>query len=76
MKYIVTEMQTNLDGTIGVITNSYSDRNQAESKFHTVMAAAAVSALPVHACQVMTNEGFTVNAGCYHHDGAVQAEED
>ena len=76
MKYIVIEIQTNQDGTVGSLVSSYDDRNQAESKFHSVMAAAAVSALPVHACQVMTNEGFTVNAGCYHHDGAVQAEED
>ena len=77
MKYIVTEIQTNIDGTVGTLLNAYDSRNQAESQFHTVMAAAAISALPIHACTIVTNEGFTVNSGCYHHDepAPVEAEE-
>ena len=67
MHYIVVEIQTNLNGTVGNIVTAYADRNQAESKYHTVLAAAAVSSLPSHACVLMTNEGHMIASAAYHH---------
>ena len=65
--FIVLEIQTNADGTVGTLINAYSDQNQAESKYHLVLSSAAVSALPVHACSLFTSEGFELMHACYKH---------
>ena len=67
-KYIVFEIQTYANGTIGTLVNSYDDRAQAESKMHLVLSAAAVSELPMHSCVLMTNEGFILESKAYKHD--------
>lgn len=70
MQYIVIEIQTNNDGTVGNIVQSYADKNQAESRFHTILAAAAVSTLPVHAAALLTNEGVQLGCMYYKHEQA------
>lgn len=67
MHYIVLEIQTNLDGTVGTLAYDYTDRNVAEQKYHTVLAAAAVSEIPTHAAVLMTNEGVTIESKMYHY---------
>lgn len=73
MKYIVFEIQTNSDGTVGNLVSAYDTRNGAESAYHTVLAAAAVSELPCHAAVLMTNEGFVLDSKCYRHGGQQEA---
>ena len=65
--YIVFEIQTNTDGTVGTLITTYENQNQAESAYHGILEAAAVSALPVHACTLLTEEGFQVRHECYKH---------
>ena len=65
--FIVIEIQTNSNGTVGVLTNSYEDQMQAEHKYHEVLAAAALSQLPVHTAVIMTNEGYVDKAERYIH---------
>lgn len=67
MNYLVIEIQTNANGTIGNLVNAYTDRNQAEQKYHLVLSSAAVSALPAHAAVLMTSEGQLLERKCYHH---------
>lgn len=65
--YIVIEMQTN-DGVTAVVPPvAYADRNQAEAKFHTVLAAAAVSEVEIHSCAVLDERGVAVLNGVYYH---------
>lgn len=66
--YIIFEIQTNTDGSIGTLVNTAETRNQAESIYHQVLASAALSSLPRHACVLMTNEGFQLMSQCYHHE--------
>ena len=66
--YIVIEIQTNNDGTVGTLVNAYTDRNTAEQAFHTCAAAAAVSALPCHAVTMLTERGTLVRAEHYTHN--------
>ena len=66
MSYIVIEIQTNSDGTVGNLVNAYADRMQAEQQYHTVLASAAVSALPVHAAVLLTNDGRLIASQAYH----------
>ena len=42
MTFIVIEVQTNADGTVGNIVTSYTDRNLAEQKYHMILASAAI----------------------------------
>lgn len=65
MNYIVIELQTNPNGTIGNLVWSFDDRAQAESKFHAVLSAAAISTLPVHAACLMDATGRLLDRGCY-----------
>ena len=73
--FIVTEIQTYTDGTVGTIVNSYESQQQAESRYHTVLAAAAVSNLPKHAVILFTEEGFPMLYQCYRHAVTVQPDQ-
>lgn len=68
MKYLVIEIQTNSDGTVGNIVTAHGDRNQAESAYHGILAAAAISALPQHAAVMLTSEGTYLASQCYEHE--------
>lgn len=72
--YIVFEIQ-NTNGVVGTLVDTFNDRLQAESKYHTILAAAAVSAVPVHSAVLMTDEGFVLMADCYKDKAAPAAGE-
>jgi hypothetical protein len=74
MKYLVIEIQTNTDGKIGILTFSYDDRNEAESKYHAVLAAAAISALPMHTCDLIQADGILLARQSYVHEQAAEEE--
>lgn len=65
--YIVIELQTNADGVVANLVYQYNSRDEAESKFHYILAAAAVSTLPVHAAVMLTNAGTMVKSEYYRH---------
>ena len=67
MKYIVIELQKNTEGTVANIVTEHDDLPHAESKYHSILAAAAVSSLPVHSAILVSEEGFTVKSQCYKH---------
>ena len=67
MKFIVLEIQTNTDGTIGTLIDSFDTRNQAESKYHLVLSSAAVSQLPMHSATLMMSDGKMLAYQCYIH---------
>lgn len=69
MTYIVIETQTTGGVTAVVPPVSYTDRNQAEAKLHTVLAAAAVSQVEEHAAMILTSDGRVVRSECYRHPG-------
>lgn len=62
--YIVIELQKTGDQVANIVT-SHASRQEAEAKFHTVLAAAAVSAVPVHSAVMLSDEGFPLRNECY-----------
>lgn len=66
MIYIVVEIQSNGE-TAAVIQNSYSDRSEAENKYHTVLAYAATSDVPTHSAVMLSDEGYFVKSEKYIH---------
>ena len=67
--YIVIEIQTNADGTVGNLVFAYAEKNEAYSKYHSILAAAAVSALPRHAAVIIENDGHPLEFRCFEHGG-------
>lgn len=66
-KYIVLEMQTNVDNTFSSQVQSFDDQTRAENRYHTVLAAASISSKPVHAAVLLENDGMVLESRCYHH---------
>ena len=65
--YIVVELQKNAEGVVSNIVTSHETLAAAESKYYSVLAAAAVSEIPVHSAIIVSEEGFPVRHECYKH---------
>ena len=74
-KIIVTEVQKFANDQISTPSYAYDDMNAAEAKFHSVLASAAVSQLPVHSCIMFSEEGFPLRHECYKHDAVTPEPE-
>lgn len=68
-RFIVIEIQTNADGSIGSVTSqSFATRNEADKRYYTVLAAATTSAKPIHTAMLVQADGATLAARCYRHE--------
>lgn len=65
--YIVIEIQTNASGEVATIVNTYPSQAQADSKYYSILSAAALSTVPVHSAVILTNEGRMVRFESYTH---------
>ena len=65
MKYLALEIQTNHDGTVGNLVYAYDELNQAESKYHAILSAAALSELPMHAAVLLRSDGASLASKFY-----------
>ena len=68
MKYFVFEIQKLADGAYAHLVHEADNRNEAESKFYQVLAAAAISNIPEHSAIMFTGEGFPLMHQGYKHD--------
>ena len=67
MSYIVIELQTT-NGTTSNIVTTHATRQEAESKYHLILSAAAVSNVPLHAATILTADGFQLMHQAYTHE--------
>lgn len=73
--YYVIEIQSNADGTCGILNWGYADKLEAEDKFLAVRAAANDSNVMIHTVMFITNKGKNVEEPvCYIHQVEVPAE--
>ena len=63
--FIVMEIQKS--NTAATIVNTYETRNEAENKYHTILAAAAVSSVPQHAAVLLDDNGEYIKSECFTH---------
>ena len=68
MTYIVIELQKNASGKVSNIVTQHDTRNAAEGKYHSVLAAAAVSSVPQHAAVLLTDAGQEIVHQSYTHE--------
>ena len=66
MNYIVIEMQTT-GGSTAVITTTKTNINEAENKYHTVLAAAAISQVEIHSAALLNEKGQFIKYECFEH---------
>jgi len=73
-QYYIIEIQKNANGEYGHIVHYAYDENadrarmKAESKYHEVLAAAAISDVPQHSASLIASDGFPVMHQCYVHN--------
>lgn len=66
--YIVIELQTINDSQVANIVNAYTEQAVAEQKYHSILASAAVSALPCHAAVMLDEKGRMIKSEYYTHE--------
>lgn len=72
-QYYIIEIQRNQAGEFGHIVHYAYDENadrarlKAESKYHEVLAAAAVSEMATHSATLIDSEGNALMNQCYKH---------
>ena len=67
-KYIVVEIQTDAGGNVSTLTKQYDTENAAGAMYHTILAAAAASNLPCHACIMFMGDGSPRKWESYRHE--------
>ena len=66
--YIVIELQTINDSQVANVVTAYTEQKVAEQKYHTILAAAAVSSLPCHAAVMLDEKGRMIKSEYYTHE--------
>lgn len=64
--FYVLEIQTD-EGTGTIIPFTFSNRNEAEAKYHSLLAVAAVSKVEKHGSMLFTDDGFVLKSEVYNH---------
>ena len=67
--FVVIELQT-IGNTVANQVWAFESRDAAFNKYHTVLAAAAISTLPVHAAVILDNYGRQIAAQSFTHEVA------
>lgn len=66
-KYVVVEIQTNANGTVATLSDSFDNKDAAYNKYYTVLAYAAISEIARHSACLMDNTGFTLESNYFDH---------
>lgn len=69
--FLVIELQKNGD-QLAHLETVCSTSAEAESKFHAILSAAAVSAVEVHSAVLMDDKGFVYRTEFYEHGEAAE----
>ena len=64
--YSIIELQTT-GGQTAHVYQTAETKDEAMSKFHLVLASAAISTVEHHVCVVLDENGMMVAHECYHH---------
>lgn len=75
MQYLVIEIQK-INDQLAYLVTTHDTREEAESKFYTVLAAAAISGLPLHAATLLNEAGNVLRSDHYTHEQPTSNELD
>lgn len=66
--FVILEIQTFENGTIGTLIETADSWKKAQSVYHMKLASAAISGLPVHAVALLDNKGTPMGFQSYSAD--------
>lgn len=73
--YSVIEIQVDSEGNVAFTPiATFTNRNEAESRFHYVLSFAATSTLAKHAVMLISEDGRLLERKCYEHITEVEDE--
>ena len=64
--FFVIEIQS-MTETGSIIPFSFTDRNEAEAKYHALLAVCATSNVPKHGAMIFNDDGFIIKSEVYNH---------
>lgn len=73
MIYYVIEIQTGVESG-AVIPFTFTDRNQAEAKYHSLLAVCATSTVKKHGAMIFNEDGFILKSEVYNHEEKPEPE--
>lgn len=65
--YLVIELQKTGNQVANIVT-TYENKNEADNKYYTILAAAAISSVERHAVTMLSDNGFCLMSAYYDHD--------
>ena len=65
--YIVIELQENAEGVLTNLVTTHNTLPEAESKYYSILAYAAVSEIPLHSAIIVDKYGNPVKNNFYKH---------
>lgn len=66
--YVVIELQKMSDTQLANIVTAHNTLQEAESKYHQVLASAAISHVPLHSCVMLNEDAYLVKSESYSHE--------
>lgn len=66
--FVVVEVQSNSDGTVGTLVNNYESEQEAASKYHQILASGAVSQIYKHCAFILSDDGYCTKSEGYRHE--------
>lgn len=72
--FLVMELQVSANGTVGNIVTSHNTLPEAQNKFYTICAFAAVSDVPIHSAIILDRTGVLIDRQCFEHPIEVEPE--
>lgn len=65
--YIIQEIQTSNGQTALTPAITKTDKNEADSVYHSILASAAISSVEIHAVTMVNEHGGLVKSDYYEH---------
>ena len=65
--FVVLELQRSGESSLATLTDTFVDQDMAEQKYHTILAAAAVSQIGLHSAVMLTEDGRVLKSESYRH---------
>ena len=66
--FFIMEIQKTDDTHVAHLMHVADTRQEADSKYHMVLGAAAISSVPVHSAIILTDEGVPIRHESYIHE--------
>ena len=70
--FIIIEIQKDAAGKVATVVTTKETRHQADAEFHRVLAAAALSELPVHGAAMLSDDGYPIRNESYRHGAGME----